>query len=761
VDNTASNNEIEGIYLILSNENSLIGNDLTNNGHWPYPWEEEDAGITLVSSSNNNIYYNNLIDNIIQAQDNRNDNYWHNGYPSGGNYWSDYWGEDLYYGPNQDIPGSDGIGDTPHRFDPNSYDRYPLINQVNPPTGPNSPPVANAGTDLNIFLGETAQLDGSNSYDPEGDALNCYWDFGDSSQYSQSVSPTCNYKKTGVYNATLTVWDVYRNVDSDTCKITVVEVPNFPPVVNTNIHFTLNEGENITFHANASDANGDPLTYDWDFGDGNISSLVNTSHIYQDNGLYNVTLTVTDDSGASAISHILVNVLNVCPVVSLGPDLTLSEGDTVLLAASATDASPVDTLSYYWDLNNDGIYDDAIGETVNWSWYDDGQFNVSVNVSDDDGGSGYAFITVTVNNVAPAVSLSISSSIIDKGEPVILYVNYSDPGADSYTFLWDYGDGSYSYEPIPNHTYTMDGDYTIIFTVMDDDGGTGIDHLNVTVVNTPPIIEEIYVTVEITEEEISSNCNNITEDTISHGSEPNNPNSSVDLMVIHDTNDKNPDEQKTETSPILESQEIYDENDSPALDRIVPQSIYTGQRCFLFAKANDPDEDELLTFSDDSELVEIDPYFGVITFIPKEEDVGYHFVNVTVTDTHGEEDTRLMVIKIEEPPTYIRESKKDDSFFPMPLLLIPVIVLFIVIILMHDFMTRKRVKAKEKKTQKPTPMKVKKHPKKQPRPIHIPRTVPPPSYSVMYASDSSKTIHMLNINNELDVIIEYPLEVFK
>ena len=54
-------------------------------------------------------------------------NVWDDGYPSGRNYWSDYNGMDEKSGPNQDLPGSDGIGDTPYVIDENNQDRYPLM----------------------------------------------------------------------------------------------------------------------------------------------------------------------------------------------------------------------------------------------------------------------------------------------------------------------------------------------------------------------------------------------------------------------------------------------------------------------------------------------------------------------------------------------------------------------------------------------------------------------------------------------------------
>ena len=78
----------------------------------------------------NKIYHNNIVNNIqYQARDNQYyPNEWDNGYPSGGNYWSEYTGVDLYSGPHQDILGSDGIGDTTYDISGSAgaEDRYPL-----------------------------------------------------------------------------------------------------------------------------------------------------------------------------------------------------------------------------------------------------------------------------------------------------------------------------------------------------------------------------------------------------------------------------------------------------------------------------------------------------------------------------------------------------------------------------------------------------------------------------------------------------------
>ncbi|UCE36798.1 MAG: right-handed parallel beta-helix repeat-containing protein [Thermoplasmata archaeon] len=118
-DNNVSNNKYGIRVLSSSNNNMIISNKISSNNV---------EGINLSSSSNNKIYHNNIINNLNQAYDDTNfGNQWDNGYPSGGNYWSDYDGVDYYKGPNQDILGGDGIGDTPYAIDDDSRDNYPLV----------------------------------------------------------------------------------------------------------------------------------------------------------------------------------------------------------------------------------------------------------------------------------------------------------------------------------------------------------------------------------------------------------------------------------------------------------------------------------------------------------------------------------------------------------------------------------------------------------------------------------------------------------
>jgi len=118
--NTCRNNYWDGIHL-NSSVNNLVSNNTCSNSSYGY-------GIYIVwSSDNNRAYHNNILNNAIQAYD-AGSNYWDNSYPSGGNYWGDYTGVDENQGENQDIPGSDGIGDTPYDISGGSNrDRYPFM----------------------------------------------------------------------------------------------------------------------------------------------------------------------------------------------------------------------------------------------------------------------------------------------------------------------------------------------------------------------------------------------------------------------------------------------------------------------------------------------------------------------------------------------------------------------------------------------------------------------------------------------------------
>jgi len=122
--NNIENNTWNGIFLVNMHAcNEVIGNTIKNNhnGINSYDIDRVEA---------NTFFHNNFINNKRQVIYYYSDyqDIWHSGYPSGGNYWSDYNGTDFYSGRYQNETGSDGIGDSPYIVNAKNKDRYPLIN---------------------------------------------------------------------------------------------------------------------------------------------------------------------------------------------------------------------------------------------------------------------------------------------------------------------------------------------------------------------------------------------------------------------------------------------------------------------------------------------------------------------------------------------------------------------------------------------------------------------------------------------------------
>jgi len=112
-------NNSDGIALgQYSNYHNILQNNISQNGY----------GFYVEYSTQNTIWGNNIVDNDHQVYLSTGPvNNWDGGYPAGGNYWSDYDGNDTFYGPNQDSSGSDGKGDTPYVIDEDNQDSYPLM----------------------------------------------------------------------------------------------------------------------------------------------------------------------------------------------------------------------------------------------------------------------------------------------------------------------------------------------------------------------------------------------------------------------------------------------------------------------------------------------------------------------------------------------------------------------------------------------------------------------------------------------------------
>jgi len=118
--NITGNIQVGVLIYSECNGNTINGNNLMDNGQ---------NSVKIIGSSPHNRFYHNVFGNPVEITTNAL-NYWDNGYPGGGNYWSNYTGVDLKSGPYQNETGSDGIGDTAYTINGSNVDQYPFIAPV-------------------------------------------------------------------------------------------------------------------------------------------------------------------------------------------------------------------------------------------------------------------------------------------------------------------------------------------------------------------------------------------------------------------------------------------------------------------------------------------------------------------------------------------------------------------------------------------------------------------------------------------------------
>ena len=364
------------------------------------------------------------------------------------------------------------------------------VNNVAPTIHPFGPYVVNEGS-LATFQ--------ATATDPGSDDLTFTWyfrfgwtvahDYYGDGTYPVKATDTVGhtYPDNGLFSLTLTVAD---DGGGTTTYTTSVAVMNVAPAADADGPFLGYEGSPISLSGSAIDPGADVLTYEWDLdNDGQYDDAIGQTPVWtwDDDDDYMIGLRVTDDDGEAGAASTTVNVINIAPTVTANGPYSGFEGSAIALLGSATDPGD-DTLTYQWELDEDGLYDDATGPSADWTWFDDGVFAIGLRVVDDDGGAGTYSSTVAVANVAPTAEAN-GPYFSDEGTAVFLTSYGTDPGADGLTYAWDLDDdGLYDDAASPAAwTWYEQGVYTVWLKVTDDDGGEGIDATTVTVSNVAPI----------------------------------------------------------------------------------------------------------------------------------------------------------------------------------------------------------------------------------------------------------------------------------
>ena len=371
------------------------------------------------------------------------------------------------------------------------------------------------------------------------------------------------YGDDGAYPITVTVTDDDGGAAVYASQVLIV---NVAPTVAAPAPIAGDEGAVVGFTATFSDPGYDQpalgtvedfaAVVDW--GDGTSGTLSLTevpggpgvpttgtaggTHIYADNGVYPITITVCDDDGGCGQATLEAVIANVAPAVTPPCDALFDEGDlyTLGFADPATPCGRATFTDPGFDFAPAGTVEDFTA-TVDWGdgasnpgsiievpggpgvpttgavegshhYADNGIYTVTITVCDDDGGCGISLHATLIDNVAPTVDAGTDQET-DEGTLIPILATLSDPGFDfppagtveDFTGEIAWGDGVVEAAVIAEvpggpgvpttatltgaHVYADNGAYTVTIAVCDDDGGCGTAALVVTVHNVVPTVD--------------------------------------------------------------------------------------------------------------------------------------------------------------------------------------------------------------------------------------------------------------------------------
>jgi probable HAF family extracellular repeat protein len=302
----------------------------------------------------------------------------------------------------------------------------------------NHPPSARLGGPFVAAVGAPIPFDASGSSDPDGDALSFQWYF-DADGSVDATGPTAMhaYPAPGGYRVRLRVSDDRGGTDTASAVVTVQEVV---PGISIHGPYVGREGSRIAFSSAGSETadGGGAKWYRWDFGDGTrASSRFQTtpfgwSKRYEDDGTYQVTLTVVDVGGTVRVARTTAVVANSAPRGVLGGATFITEGSAPYFYFHfVTDSSSADRHAGYafafdcgwgsygpWQASPAAACPPVFNENA-------GRMNLRARVRDKDGGVREYLREVSVFNVAATVTIGSASLT---GNQATVVFSFSDPG---------------------------------------------------------------------------------------------------------------------------------------------------------------------------------------------------------------------------------------------------------------------------------------------------------------------------------------------
>jgi subtilisin family serine protease len=339
----------------------------------------------------------------------------------------------------------------------------------------NKTPVADAGGPYFLASGDRLYLDAQGSYDPDGgpSQLTYGWDLDNDGEFDDAtgVAPSIawtnleelfGYQSGNTYEIAVSVSD---GEDSAVANSQVIVAANMAPVADTGGPYFLTSGDRLYLDAQMSyDPDGGPsrLTYRWDLdNDGQFDDATGRApkigwkkleemFAYQSGNTYEIAVSVSDSENSTVANSQVIVAANMAPVADAGGPYFLTAGDRLYLDAQMSydpDGKP-SRLTYRWDLDNDGQFDDATGRAPKIGWrkleevfgYQSGNtYEIAVSVFDGETSTVAHSQAIVAANMAPVADAG-GPYFLTKGDKLYLDAQMSydpDGGPSRLTYRWD------------------------------------------------------------------------------------------------------------------------------------------------------------------------------------------------------------------------------------------------------------------------------------------------------------------------------------
>ncbi len=343
---------------------------------------------------------------------------------------------------------------------PDFYEPW-LYTQLSPPVTDNMAPTASVNPTFQGIKDGSIAFTGTGSDGSGGTGLQYQWYWGDGTPntgWLSSASTTHTFTQDGVY----TVYFAARETGTtdgfsgwNQTVVTVIDTANAAPTTPTIDYLPSNPnmGNVITFTGSSTDT--DPLYYTWDFGDTYTALGPVVTHQYTSNGIFTVSLNVTDNHpglGRPAHNTASVNVaFNGPPVVSLPATRTVPRSGLRTYTATASDPES-DPMLFTWDWGDGSPYSVTTAISTTHTFTQKGFYNVTVYADDQTGLQGHN-VSSNLEMVHVTGALSPPAGLQLTAVPTSAFVGQAiqftgrardpDAGLDQMRFTFDFGDGNF------------------------------------------------------------------------------------------------------------------------------------------------------------------------------------------------------------------------------------------------------------------------------------------------------------------------------